>query len=185
MAVQPHVRVSVAEFEKIAALPENEDRQLEYIGGEIVEVVTNSLSSRIAANILIEIGHFNKQHDLGYITGEQGGYKVSGEDYMPDVGFISKARHPKGPRETWVPYAPDLAVEVVSPTDRPQKIAVKVANYINAGTLLWYFYPAEQEVYIYEPGKPAKTLTINDTLDGGKVLPGFKVVLKDIFPSED
>src|SRR5438046_756114 len=128
MAVQAHI--SVEEFEKIAALPENADRPLEYIGGEVVEVVTNSLSSRIAANILVEIGSFNKQHNLGYVTGEQGGYKVSGEDYMPDVGFISKATHPKGPRETWVPYSPDLAVEVVSPSDRNSKIAIKVANYL-------------------------------------------------------
>jgi hypothetical protein len=46
-------------------------------------------------------------------------------------------------------------------------------------------YPDEQKVKVYEPGKPVKTLTINDTLDGGKVLPGFKVALKDIFPKED
>src|SRR5579859_3632829 len=181
MAVQAHMRVSVEEFEKIAALPENADRRLEYIGGEVVEVVSNSLSSRIAANILGEIFSYNKQHDLGYITTSDGGYRVSGEDYMPDVGFISKAKHPKGPRETWIPYAPDLAVEVVSPTDRRQKIAVKVGNYVAAGTLLWYFYPEEQEVNVHEPGQAVKTFTINDVLDGGKVLPGFKVALKDIF----
>jgi len=178
-------RVRVDEFEKIAALPENADRHLEFIGGEIVEVLTNSLTSRIAANILIEIGYHNKQHNLGYITGEQGGYRVSGEDYLPDVGFISKARHPKGPRETWVPYAPDLAVEVVSPSDRVSKIAVKVANYLAAGTFVWYFYPDEQVAIVYEPGQPVKTLTINDTLDGGKVLPGFKLTLKDTFPTDD
>ena len=183
MAIQ--ARVSVEEFEKIAALPENEDRVLEYIGGEIVEVVSNSLSSQIGMNIGAEIRFYLKANDLGYLTDAQGGYRVSGEDYMPDVGYLSKARHPKRPRDTWVPIAPDLAVEVVSPTDRPSKIAAKVANYLAAGTLLWYFYPDEQEVYVYESGKPVKTLTINDTLDGGNVLPGFKVALKDIFPPDD
>lgn len=185
MSVQTHVRVSVEEFEKIAALPENVGRQLEYIGGEIVEVVSNSLSSRIEARILIRLGNHVEAHDLGYLTTSDGGYRVSGEDYMPDVGFISKAKHPKGPRETWVPYAPDLAVEVVSPSDRNSKITVKVANYLAAGTVVWYFDPAEQEVYVYEPGKSVKTLTINDTLEGGTVLPGFKVALKDIFPSDE
>src|SRR5579859_1699904 len=141
MAIQTHVRVSVEEFEKIAALPENKDRRLEYIGGEIVEVVSNSLSSRIAARILIRVGSYVEAHDLGYVTDAQGGYRVSGEDYMPDVGFISKAEHPTGPRETWVPYAPDLAVEVVSPSDRKSEIADKVANYLVAGTCVWYFYP--------------------------------------------
>jgi Uma2 family endonuclease len=183
MAIQ--ARVSVEEFEKMAALPENKDRRLEYIGGEIVEVVSNSDSSEIALNIGAEIKLYLKTNDLGRATGSDGGYRVSGEDYMPDVGFISKARQPKRPHTAWNPLAPDLAVEVVSPTDRDPEIAVKVANYLAAGTLLWYFYPEAQKVYVYEPGQPARILTINDTLDGGKVLPGFKVALKDIFPTED
>lgn len=183
MAVQ--TRVSVEEFEQIAALPENADRHLEYIGGEIVEVVSNALSSRIAARMLARISFHVETNNLGYVTDAQGGYRVSGEDYLPDVGFISKAKHPKGPRDTWVPYAPDLAVEVVSPTDRDSKIAVKVTNYLAAGTVVWYLYPDEQEVNVCEPGQPAKTLTITDTLDGGALLPGFKVALKDIFPDEE
>ena len=185
MAVQAHMRVSVEEFEKMAALPENQDKHLEYIGGEVIEVVSNSLSSQIAARVLARISIHVETNNLGYVTGADGGYRVLGEDYMPDVAFISKSQHPKRPRETWVSFAPDLAVEVVSPSDRDPKIAVKAVNYVNAGTLLWYFYPEDQEVHIYEPGKPVKTLTINDTLDGGKVLPGFKVALKDIFPAED
>jgi Uma2 family endonuclease len=185
MAVQTHLRVSVEEFEKMAALPENADKRLEYIGGEIVEVVSNSLSSQIAARVLARISLHVETNNLGYVTGADGGYRVSGEDYLPDVGFIAKAQHPKRPRETWVPYAPNLAVEVVSPSDRQSEIADKVANYLVAGTVVWYFYPDEQAVKVYEPGKPVKTLTLNDTLDGGTVLPGFKVALKDIFPTED
>lgn len=185
MAVQSNVRVSVEEFERIAALSENVDKRLEYIGGEIVEVVSNSQSSEIAMRIGIEIGVYLKTNDVGRLTGADGGYRVSGEDYMPDVGFISKARQPKRPHTAWNPVAPDLAVEVVSPNDEAAQIADKVTNYILAGTLVWYFYPDKQQVKVYEPGKPAKTLTINDTLDAGKVLPGFKVALKDIFPSDD
>lgn len=185
MAVQTHVRVSVEDFEKIAALPENVDKHLEYIGGEIVEVVSNSFSSRLAMRIGARISLHVETNNLGYVTDAQGGYRVSGEDYIPEVGFISKVRHPKGPRDTWIPLAPDLAVEVVPPTDRDPEISVKVGNYLAAGTLVWYFYPEGQKVYVYEPGKPVKTLTINDTLDGGKVLPGFNVALKDIFPADE
>src|SRR5215813_15509320 len=97
MAVQTHVRVSVEEFEKIAALPENQDKRLEYIGGEIVEVVSNSDSSEIALRIGAEIRLYLKTNDLGRVTGADGGYRVSGEDYIPDVGFISKARQPTRP----------------------------------------------------------------------------------------
>ena len=183
MAVQ--ARVSVEEFEKIAARPENKDRRLEYIGGEVVEVVSNSDASEIALNIGAEIKLYLKANDVGRATSSDGGYRVSGEDYIPDVGFISKARQPKRPHASWNPLAPDLAVEVVSPSDREPEIAIKVANYLAAGTLLWYVFPIEQKVHVYEPGKPVKILTINDTLDGGKVLPGFQIALTDIFPEDD
>jgi Uma2 family endonuclease len=184
MAVQAHTRVSIEEFEQIAALPENVDKRLEFIGGEIVEAVSNSLASQIAIRIAARISIHVETNDLGYVTGADGGYKVSGEDYIPDVGFISKARQPKRPRDTWISKAPDLAVEGASPTDQAKQIGIKVANYLHAGTLLWYFYPDEEEVNVYEPGQPVKTLHIKDTLDGGTVLPGFKVALKDIFPTE-
>src|SRR5258708_3051161 len=97
MAIQTHARVSVEEFEKIAALPENRDKRLEYIGGAIVEVVRNSLSSQIGIRMAARISLHVETNKLGYITGADGGYRVSGEDYMPDVGFISKTRHPKRP----------------------------------------------------------------------------------------
>ncbi|HLY27981.1 MAG TPA: Uma2 family endonuclease [Aggregatilineales bacterium] len=185
MAVQTPAQVSVEEFEKIAALPENAYKRLEYIGGAIVEVVSNSDSSEIAMRLGAEIRLYLKTNDLGRLTGADGGYRVSGEDYIPDVGFISKARQPKRPHVAWNPLAPDLAVEVVSPTDEATEIADKVANYTLAGTLLWFFFPSKQQVKVYAPGKPVKTLGINDTLDGGKILPGFKVALKDIFLSDE
>jgi Uma2 family endonuclease len=177
--------VSIEEFEKIAALPENADRRLEYIGGEIVEVVSSSEASEIAMRIAIKIGNHVEAHQLGRVTGADGGYKVSGEDYIPDVAFISNVRQPKRPNVAWNPLAPDLAVEVVSPTDRPTVIADKVANYPLAGTLLWYVFPDDKQVKVYAPGQPAKTLGIDDVLDGGKVLPGFKLAVKDIFPSDE
>src|SRR5262245_30141409 len=141
-------RVNIEEFERIAALPENAHKRLEFIGGEIVEVVSNSDASEIAANVLAEIRFYVKAHGLGRVTGADGGYRVSGEDYIPDVAFISKARQPKRPSVAWNPLAPDLAVEVVSPTDNATEIADKVANYLLAGTLLWYVYPEKQQVKV-------------------------------------
>jgi Uma2 family endonuclease len=185
MAVQAHIRVSVEEFEKIAALPENADRHLEYIGGEIIEVVSNSKASKIAMRIGAKITIHVEAHKLGRVTGADGGYKVSGEDYMPDAAFISNARQPKDPDVAWNPLAPDLAVEVVSPSDRHTVIADKVTNYLLAGTLLWYVLPDDRQVKVYEPGQPAKTLGIDDVLDGGKVLLGFRLAVKDIFPSDE
>src|SRR5689334_18501838 len=111
MAVQAHA--SVEEFERMAALPENAHKRLEYIGGEMVEVVSNNFASEIGARILIKIGSHVEAHDLGHITGADGGYRVSGEDYIPDVGFISKAKQPNSSllrgilkRPTWRSRSP-------------------------------------------------------------------------------
>ncbi len=72
-------------------------------------------------------------------------------------------------------------MEVVSPSDRRKDSANKVANYLFAGTTVWFIFPEDKEASIYAPGKPVQTITINGVLDGGTVLPGFKLPLKDIF----
>jgi len=180
MAVQPQL-VTVEEFDRIATLPENADKRLEFIGGEVVELVSNNYSSEIAATILREIGNYVKAHKLGRVTGADGGYKVSGDRYIPDVAFISKAKQPESSREAYNSNPPDLAVEVISPGNSIKEISDKVANYLAAGTLLWVIYPDEQQAKVYEAGQPVKTINIDGVLEGGTVLPGFKLPLKDIF----
>ncbi len=178
MVVQ--TRLTVEEFDTLVELPENADKRLEFMGGEVVEVVTNSYASEIAARILIKIGTFNDQKNLGRITGADGGYKVSGERYIPDVAFISKVRQPESSHESYNPNPPDLAVEVVSPSDVPKDITAKVVNYLAAGTVVWVIYPDDKEANVFEPGQPVKTVGIDGALDGGKVLPGFTLLLKDV-----
>lgn len=179
MAVQTHL--TVAEFDKLVERPENADKRLEFIGGEVIEVVTNNYASKIAARILSKISVYVEEKDLGDVTGADGGYRVSGERYIPDAAFISRRKQPEPSHETYNPNPPDLAVEVVSPTDQPKDITDKVANYLAAGCVVWVVYPDKQQSKVYEPGQPVKTLGINDTLDGGNVLPGFKLAVKDIF----
>ena len=174
-------RLSVEEFERIAALPENADKRLEYWDGEIIEVVSNNYASKVAARLLIEIGIINKHENLGYITGADGGYMVSGHRYIPDVAFMSKLRQSEQPHVSWNPVAPDLAIEVVSPTDLPKDITDKVVSYLAAGTLVWVVYPDDEQVKVYQPGQPPQTIDVNGVLDGGKLLPGLTVALKDIF----
>lgn len=174
-------RLTIEEFDRIVILPENSEKKLEYIGGEIVEVVSNNYASEIAARVLIKIGIYLESNPIGRLTGADGGYQVSGDRYIPDVAFISKAKQPQPSHEAYNSNAPDLAVEVVSPTDAQRNITDKVVNYLKAGTVVWIVYPEDKEVKVYEPNQPIKTLTVDNTLDGGSVLPGFKLVLKDIF----
>jgi Uma2 family endonuclease len=172
---------TVEEFERIAALPENADKRFEFIAGEIIEVVSNNYASMIAYAIGAEIRVYTKNNSLGWVTGADGGYWVSGERYMPDVGFISKVRQPQPSHDTWNPNAPDLAVEVVSPTDLKKHITDKVGNYIAAGTVVWLIYPEDKEARIFVPGKPVQIIKLDGILDGGSIFPGFKLSMKDIF----
>jgi len=174
-------RVTAEEFEHFVELPENSERLFELIGGEIVEVPSNPYSSKLGMRFGRHIGNFVDENDLGHVTGEQGGYMVSGERYAPDVGFISKQRQPELPRKGYNPLAPDLAVEVVSPTDREDRLSIKIANYLAAGTVVWVARPEYKEVEVYVPGQPVKIVDMNGELDGGSVLPGFRLAVKDIF----
>jgi Uma2 family endonuclease len=184
MVAPTHQRMTVEDFEAFVDLPENADRNFEFIGGEIVEVPSNPYSSHIAARIVRYLAAFVDDNNLGHVTTEAGGYKVYGERYAPDVAYISNKRQPELPRHGYNPNAPDLAVEVVSPSDKQEPLLTKVTNYLAAGTVVWVIYPDEKKVSVLLPGQPPKTLTIEDTLDGGDLLPGFSLPVKNIFPAK-
>jgi Uma2 family endonuclease len=175
-------RMTVEEFDVWVMQPENADKRLEYVGGEIVEVVSNNYSSLVAAKILIKIGIYLENNPIGYVTGADGGYQVSGERYMPDVAYISKERQPEPCRDAYNVNAPDLVAEVLSPSDSPDDLRLKVANFLAAGVVVWVVEPDSKTVEVYTPGQKAYKFSVDDTLDGGDVLPGFSLPVKDIFP---
>ncbi len=175
-------RLTVEEFERLAEQPENADKRLEYIGGDVIEVVSNNYSSEIAMLIGARLLVFVREKNLGRVTGADGGYVVSGGRYIPDVAFISKEKQPEPSHDTYNPNPPDLAVEVLSPSDEPADTRAKVVNYLRAGTSVWVVDPEKKRVEVYTPGKPADRVGLDDVLDGGDVLPGFRLAVKDIFP---
>jgi Uma2 family endonuclease len=182
----PHMRVTIVEFDHFITQPENEGRDFELIGGKIFDIVSTHYCSVIAGNIAFFVmQHLCENKVEGYLTGADRGYVVSGERYMPDVGYISKARQPKPPRDAYIPLAPDFAVEVVSPSDSEKKLTTKVSNYLAAGTVVLVVYPDDKEAAVHAAGKPVQTLTIDDDFDGGEVLPGFKLAVRDMFPEDE
>lgn len=178
-------RYTLEEFDKFISLPENRDRSFEFIGGEIVEVVSNSYSSTIAMLIGGAVSVFVRQNKLGRVSGADGGYMVMGEKYIPDAAFISYARQPKQSYEAYNPLPPDLAIEVLSPSNDEWEMRVKIANYLQSGTVVWLADPDRQRMEVYAPGQPVQKLGIDDVLDGGTVLPGFKLPVRDIFPQDE
>jgi len=176
-------RISIDEFEVFIQQPENADKLFEYIAGELYEVPSNPYVSAIASLINFFILQFIRENDIkGYVTGEAGGYMVSGERYAPDVAFISSIKQATLAETGYNPAPPDLAVEVMSPNDDNNKLRAKVFNYTLAGTVVWVVNPKAHTVEVYVPGQPMQTYTVDDVLNGGDVLPKFRLPVKEIFP---
>jgi Uma2 family endonuclease len=175
---------TLEQFEEIINLPENSDKTFELMDGEILEKMPNSAyNSEIAMNI----GFFIKSYLLvnnkkGHVSGEGGGYHVGKDVYAPDIAYTSFERQPQLDQSGFNRLSPELAVEVVSPSDKQQEIVTKVGNYIAAGVVVWVVYPQSKEVAVHVSGQFVQTLGLEDTLQGGDLLPGFQLPIKQIFP---
>ena len=176
-------KMTVEQFDEWVNLPQNANRLFEFIGREVIEVPSNPYSSHIGTEISFRIKLYLYERKIdAHVTGEQGGYMVAGNRYAPDVAYLSKEKQPELARTGYNPNSPDLAVEVNSPTDTEQNIAIKVGNYLAAGTVVWIVRPDEKQVEVFAPGQSVQILGEEDTLDGGKVLPNFELAVKKIFP---
>ena len=179
----PVKTLSAAEFDQFVQLPENAEKLFEYIGGEVTEVPSNPLASKISIVIASALFQFVTERQLGHVTGEAGGYLVSGERYAPDVAFISKARQESLATEGYNPTPPDLAVEVDLPStyQSQRQLRIKVANYLAAGTEVWLILPEVRQAEVYAPNQPVRRLSEKDTLEGSGVLAGFSLPLMRLF----
>lgn len=155
--------------------------------GELVQVPMSSFnSSRIAVKISSALFAFVDTHGLGHVAGADGAYILSGNPdvvRVPDVSFVRAERMP--PEEQWSRFlelAPDLAVEVISPSDTVRSSLDKVREYLDAGVqLVWVVQPSRRMVTVYYPDRTARLYYDDATLDGGDVLPGFTLPVADIF----
>lgn len=105
---------------------------------------------------------------------------------QPDLAFVSAGRWPLDRpiplrRDAW-DVVPDLAVEIVSPTDRAEDLLGKVHEYFQAGVrLVWVVYPIERCIHVYERRDRIRVVTETGELDGGEVLPGFRLSIDLLF----
>jgi len=179
-------RLSAEAFEALAERPEYADVRLEFVAGEVYEVPSNSLASHVATRVTIKIGIYLEQQPIGWLTGADGGYRVGSDRYVPDVAFMSYARQASIPDQGgYNPIAPDLAVEVVSDVDNRKEnevLRLKITSYLAQGTTVWVIVPQERRAEVHAPGRNSQTLSDQDALEGGAVLPGFRLPLKDLFP---
>jgi Uma2 family endonuclease len=172
----------------LSHLPQNAGKRLELSEGELIEMPpAGGEHGGVALNISHPVWAFVRQHDLGYVTAAETGYILyknpDGWDTVraPDVGFVRRARLPDGLPPGYIPFAPDLVVEVVSLNDPADEIQRRVSEYLRYGpTLVWVAYPRTRSVVVHTPEK-AVTVDIEGTLDGADVLPGFALPVREIF----
>ena len=177
--IAPHPPVTFEDFKRFIEQPGNEDRLFELINGEIIEVMPGrTYNSGIGYHISFPIQLFCRDNGLPcYISGADGTYAILGDVVAPDLAYKQTPLSKEYPD----PVPPLFAVEVISPTDKTKRVGEKRDLYRRAGILYWEIYEDIQRIDVYYPGEEARTLGINDTLDGGDVLPGFTLAVKDVF----
>lgn len=164
-----------------------EESRHELIRGELHEMApTGEEHSEISALITGFLMFHAREHGLGAVyTADPGFILARGPDVVlaPDVAFVRAGRLPaERDRRRFFEIPPDLAVEVVSPSDSSNDVADKVMTYLNAGVqLVWEVQPRLKTVTVHYPDRISKRLTTDDELDGGDVLPGFKIAVAEIF----
>ena len=171
--------------EELAQLPPNQSRG-ELIRGEFFSMSPAGHNHGIIAlNISSILWLFVKQHQSGKVYAAETGFILARNPdtvRAPDAAFVQKERLAEQPASGFFEGAPDLAVEVISPSETVDDVESKVIDYLEAGTaLVWLIYPRTQTVTVYRSLTDIKILTSEDTLTGGDLLPGFSVSLKEIF----
>ncbi len=163
---------------------------------EIYEVVDDqpiewpekgAYSQVVTSTLLMFLGPFVRNQGLGRVMAF-GPFKIGKNQRRPGVAFIPFAKWPKGRRapntDAW-DLVPNLTVEVISIPDRAWDLIAKVREYFDAGVeAVWLIYPNLETIHVYSSYSQIEVLTREQTLDGGSVVPGFRLALDDLFEGE-
>jgi Uma2 family endonuclease len=136
------------------------------------------LSSRVSGGFYLE------QHPLGEIYVAEAGFRAGPREslYCPDASYVSAERDATLRDNEFVPFAPDIAIEVWSPEDTEEKLATKTTHYLAHGARrVWVLRPQDGTVRVYQLDGPSQVLHGDDLLTGDEVLPGFAVRVGDLF----
>ncbi len=162
----------------------------EVVDGQILEKNMGSRELEIATILGGYLFQFARAHRLGRALVEFVFRIIVEQDMQrrPDVAFVSHARWSYNRRVPDVPVwdmVPDLAIEVISPRNSAFAVQRKVHDYFKAGvTCVWVVYPDQAEVYIYSTPKQVQVLGVGQELDGGDLLPGFRLPVAVLFEDE-
>jgi Uma2 family endonuclease len=162
-------------------------RLVELIDGVLVEKPVGSPEAFLGGRLFRIIADFADEYELGVALPGDGPLRLRpGNIRYPDVSFIPWESLPGGelPKERIWEVTPALAVEVLSESNTPAEMSRKLEDLFSAGCkLVWFIDPPTKTAKVYTSAKKFKELDVTGTLEGGKVLPGFKLPLADLFAS--
>jgi Uma2 family endonuclease len=158
----------------------------ELIRGEIVHMTpAGAEHGDVGGEAFHWVKAFVKEHRLGKVYSADTGFVIARDPdtvRAPDVAFVRAQRIPPHPVRGFFPGAPDLAVEVVSPSDRLSEVAAKVDEWLSAGTQsVWVVDPANRSVEVYRQGNQVLRYRAGDELRDEPALPGFAMKIADLF----
>jgi len=168
----------------------DDDALFEVVDGQRVEKVMGFYECGIATILTEYLAVFVRSHHLGRVRVETSFLidPARGQERRPDVAFVSYDRWPRGqrlPRGNAAPVVPDLAVEVVSPSNTATEVQTKRHEYFRAGVrAVWVVFPDQFEVHVFTAPTSVRILARNDELDGGAVVPGFRLPVAALFEDE-
>lgn len=162
-------------------------RQAELVRGVlVVREPPGALHGYVALRLAVALAGYVDTHDLGAVFAAETGFKLFAQPdtvRAPDVAFVAKARLPRPLPVGYPALAPDLAIEVRSPSDQMPDVAAKVADWLAAGTrLVWLVDPATRTAYVHRADGTVATVAASGALLGEAVVPGFACHLAPLFP---
>jgi Uma2 family endonuclease len=171
-------------LEELATHPDRDRSEL-VRGVLYVSEPPGGLHGSLAVRLAHRLDAHVEQHGLGTVLVEAGFVLSRHPDTVrgPDVSFVSRARlDPARVPAGFLPFAPDLAVEIVSPDDRWTALEAKVQEYLGAGTsLVWIVDPPGRRVVVHHRDRPIRVLSDSDSFEGEEVVPGFQMPVVALF----
>ena len=159
----------------------------ELVRGELKKMTPAGFKhGQLVVNLTVPLGAFVKQNRLGVVLGAETGFRLTSNPdtvLAPDIAFIKQERLTlAGETEKFWPGAPDLAVEVLSPSDTVYEVEEKVATWLSSGTkMVWVVNPKLRSIHVHRSGASIETPAESGVLDGQEVIPGFQVNVAELF----
>jgi Uma2 family endonuclease len=173
---------SPATEEDLLSAPEDGYKR-ELVDGEIQVSPAGARHGHVCIELSTRLASFVKERRLGFVFDSSTGFRLPGGNVrLPDVAFVARGRFEgDNPPVGFSPVPPDLAVEVLSPSDRPRQVLDRIGEYLGTGVpLVWAIDPEGRKATVYRSLTDVKTVDETGALEGEDVVPGFACPLAAI-----